>query len=86
MRIKFFGMLKDFAGVESVNVELPSPVSVGELLDILPKKISWFDEFLRMVKKADVNVIVLVNDRVVSNDYLVKDSDEITLLPPAAGG
>ncbi|MEM2020977.1 MAG: MoaD/ThiS family protein [Zestosphaera sp.] len=86
MRIKFFGIFRDLAGVETINVELPSPLSVSELLYILPKEISWFNEFLKTVEKVGVSIIVLVNDRVVSSDYLVKDDDEVTLLPPAAGG
>lgn len=86
MKIKFFGMLRDFAKTESVVIELGRPVKVEELLSFLLDRIEWFSEFLKKVEEASISLIVLVNDRVVGGEYLLKEDDEVTLLPPAAGG
>lgn len=86
MKIKFFGILRDFAKTESVVIELGRPVKVEELLSFLLDRIEWFSEFLKKVEEANISLIVLVNDRVAGGEYLLKEDDEVTLLPPAAGG
>ncbi len=86
MRVRFFGILRDFAGVESVDVVLGGSVKVKELLNLLSSKLSWFNEFLKNVEKANISIIILVNDRLVNEEYLLKEGDEVILLPPAAGG
>ncbi len=86
MKVRFFGILRDFAGVESVNVLLGGPVKVKELLNLLSSKLSWFNEFLKNVEKANISIIILVNDSLVNEEYLLNEEDEVTLLPPAAGG
>lgn len=86
MKIKFFGVLKDFSKIESVDVELKEPIRVKELLNFLADKLSWFNDFLTKTKEADIPIIVLVNDSIVSEDYVLKEGDVVTLLPPAAGG
>ncbi|MEO3994060.1 MAG: MoaD/ThiS family protein [Desulfurococcaceae archaeon TW002] len=86
MKIKFFGILKDFSKMESVDVELKEPVRVKELLNFLANKLSWFNDFLTKIKEANISIIVLVNDSIVSEEYLLREGDIVTLLPPAAGG
>lgn len=86
MRIKFFGMLKDFAKTESIDIELREPVKVKDLLSFLSVRLKWFSEFLKKVEEAGISLLILVNDRVVDEEYLLKEEDEVTLLPPAAGG
>ncbi len=86
MKVRFFGMLRDFAGVESVDILLGGPVKVKELLNLLSSKLSWFNEFLKNVEKANISIIILVNDSLVNEEYLLNEEDEVTLLPPAAGG
>lgn len=84
--MRFFGLLKDLAGVESINVGLREPVSAGNLLETLAKEVEWFSEFMRKVKESDVEVIILVNDRIATSNSIIRDCDEVVLLPPAAGG
>ncbi|MGC8974884.1 MAG: MoaD/ThiS family protein [Thermoprotei archaeon] len=86
MRIKFFGILRDFAETESADVELRESVKVKELLSFLSSRLKWFSEFLKKVEEANISLIILVNERIVSEEYLLKEEDEVTLLPPAAGG
>ncbi len=86
MKVRFFGILRDFAGVESVDILLGGPVKVKELLNLLSSKLSWFNEFLKNVEKANISIIILVNDSLVNEEYLLNEEDEVTLLPPAAGG
>lgn len=86
MKIKFFGILRDFAETESTDIELRESVKVKELLNFLSSRLKWFSEFLKRVEEANISIIILVNDRIVSEEYLLKEGDEVTLLPPAAGG
>ncbi|MCC6032477.1 MAG: MoaD family protein [Desulfurococcaceae archaeon] len=86
MKVRFFGILRDFAGVESVDVVLGGSVKVKELLNLLSSKLSWFNDFLKNVEKANISIIILVNDHLVNEEYLLNEGDEVTLLPPAAGG
>ncbi len=86
MKVRFFGILKDFSKIESVEVGLEEPIRVKELLNFLADKLNWFNDFLTRTEEADIPIIVLVNDSIVSEDYILKEEDVVTLLPPAAGG
>lgn len=86
MKVKFFGLLKDFAGVESVEVRLKEPVNANNLFETLSREVEWFGEFIKKVKQSDIDIIILVNDKIANSNSLIRDSDEVVLLPPAAGG
>lgn len=78
--------MKDFSKIESVEVKLEEPIRVKELLNFLADKLSWFSDFLTKTEEAEIPIIVLVNDSIVSEEYVLKEEDIVTLLPPAAGG
>ncbi len=86
LKLKLYGLLKDLAGKEYFEFTINTPTSVKELINDLASKDASFREFLEKTRKAEVNIIIVVNDSIVKEDFIVNDSDEVVLLPPAAGG
>ena len=78
LRILSFGRLRDLLSAES-RVELPSGATVGEL---------W-----RNLKAAHAelapyegSLAIAVNQQFAVHDTVLKDGDEVALLPPVSGG
>lgn len=83
MKIKYFAWLKDKVGYEEEEITLPSGITnVGQLLNWLASRGPQYEEafeFIEVIK-------VVVNQTYVLNDQSIKDSDEVILIPPIAGG
>ncbi|MFQ5736213.1 MAG: MoaD/ThiS family protein [Thermodesulfobacteriota bacterium] len=79
--VKFFAMLKKLAGVESREYELAGPMTLGELKETLKKDFPDLREILE-----GRSVFVSVNMEFASDKTVLKDGDEVGLLPPFSGG
>ncbi|PUA31788.1 MAG: hypothetical protein B7O98_08285 [Zestosphaera tikiterensis] len=86
LRLRLYGLLKDLAGREYFEFVVNAPTPIGKLINDLASKDVSFREFLEKVRKAEINVMFVVNDSIVGEDFLINDMDEVVLLPPAAGG
>ena len=77
VRVLPFGVLKDWLGVSATNVELPEDATVGELLDHLKAR-----------EPAQVlqGIAVSVNGEYARAAQVLRDGDEVGLLPPVSGG
>jgi molybdopterin converting factor subunit 1 len=77
VRVLYFGVLKDVVGRSSVMMEVAEGLSVGELV-----------EMHRGDAKAGVwdSVAVAVNQEYARGEDLLRDGDEVALLPPVSGG
>ena len=73
MKIKTIGWLKDKLGFEEKEFKLEKPVSLEDLLPIL-KSING------------QHIIVIVNDKPVAKNSLIKNNDEVVLMPMTSGG
>lgn len=84
MRVKLlvFGVLKDLLGGLTEEMELPDESTVGNLLRILQEKTSN----LRMQPDMWKSVAVAVNREYASASVVLRDGDEVALLPPVSGG
>lgn len=88
MRVEllYFGVLRDMVGVPGEPVELPDGATVGELLEILrgrtsnPSRGSAVDEGLWR------SLAVSVNREYSSLAEVLREGDEVALLPPVSGG
>ncbi|RLG51444.1 MAG: molybdopterin synthase sulfur carrier subunit [Thermoproteota archaeon] len=77
VKVKFFSVLRDAAGVKEALVELRDGAKVSELLEEL---------YFRWPKLRDErDVIVLVNGK-PSSSLELKEGDEVALIPPVSGG
>jgi molybdopterin converting factor subunit 1 len=79
VRILYFGVLKDIAGREREELDIPADSSVDTVLSLLKERIA---------SKAEVwgSIAVAVNQEYVRSTALLQDGDEVALLPPVSGG
>jgi molybdopterin converting factor subunit 1 len=84
MRVKVlcFGVLKDLLGVAKETVELPDGAAVGDLLRILQSRASNVNMEEQMWK----SVAVAVNRQYETAACVLREGDEVALLPPVSGG
>jgi len=92
MRVKvlYFGVLRDRFGASEEVVELSDAISAGELLSVLRGRTSKG----AMLNKAESDLderlwrslAVAVNREYSSADVVLRDGDEVALLPPVSGG
>jgi molybdopterin converting factor subunit 1 len=78
VRVLFFGMLKDFAGRSSEELELPDGAVVRDV-------VSHYAENMRM-RDVMSSVAVAVNRDYAGPETVLKAGDEVGLLPPVSGG
>jgi MoaD family protein len=84
MRVKLlcFGVLKDLLGVAPEEIEVAEGSSVADLLRILEQRTSNS----RMDAKMWQSLAVAVNREYSSAGTVLRDGDEVALLPPVSGG
>jgi molybdopterin synthase catalytic subunit/molybdopterin converting factor small subunit len=77
VRVLPFGVLKDWLGMPAAAVELPEGATVTELLDHLSEGRS---------NGALGGIAVSVNAEFAEPNRILRDGDEVGLLPPVSGG
>lgn len=84
MRVKVlvFGVLKDLLGVTTEELEISQGSTVGDLLRILQGRTSN----LTMEPRFWNSVAVAVNREYSSAATVLREGDEVALLPPVSGG
>ncbi len=78
VRVLPFGVLKDWLGATATTLELPEGASVGDLLDRVGE--------LSSAAPALRGIAVSVNAEYATANHLLRDGDEVGLLPPVSGG
>lgn len=81
VRVLFFGVLREQAGVPEQAIELPGGASVAELLRLLRSPASN-----RRMPALDQGLAVAVNREYAPATTELRDGDEVALLPPVSGG
>ncbi len=79
--VKYFANLRQMAGKDEDQFELNGETTLEQFSDILAQRIPQIGEMVRQKK-----IMVSINFDVVPLDALVRDGDEIALLPPFSGG
>lgn len=77
VRVLPFGVLKDWLGASAATVELPEGASVAELLD----RLSTFQPSPPLA-----GIAVSVNAEYATTRQVLREGDEVGLLPPVSGG
>jgi len=70
-------------GAAAATVELPEGASVADLLEYLPARLTAHSAGL---EKALRGIAVSVNAEFATASHLLRDGDEVGLLPPVSGG
>jgi len=81
IKIKLFAVLKKLAGKEEIQV------NVGEsmkLKDVLLQIKGEFPQVVDLVRER--KVMVSVNQEIADENTVIKNGDEVGILPPFAGG
>ncbi len=82
IKIKFkvllFGITRDLAGKSQLDIELEEGSNVSALLEKLG------DDFTQL---SDLkSLMIAVNNEYAKPDHILKENDEIALIPPVSGG
>ena len=78
VKVLFFGMLTEKAGIREADIEVGAEgIKLGDLVDNLKKD---------YLKQSTGPLILAVNEVQSDPDTIVKDGDEVALMPPFAGG
>lgn len=79
--VQYYASLRQIAGREEEQFDLSGETTLAKLADIIAATQPKIGEMLKEKKVA-----VSVNLDIVSLDTVVRDGDEIALLPPFSGG
>jgi molybdopterin synthase catalytic subunit len=77
--VLFFGVLKDVVGRSAETVDLPQGARVRELLSHYSREAPQFDAMVP-------SLAISVNQEYSGTDRVLRDGDEVGLLPPVSGG
>ena len=77
--IKLFAVYQEVLGVPDLVWELPEQTTVGEVCDRLIKQHPRLEQWRNLTRYG-------VNLNFVPMDTLLKDGDEVVLIPPVSGG
>jgi molybdopterin converting factor subunit 1 len=78
----YFGVLKERMGMAGETVELPEGAAVGDLLRILRGRTSN----KAVEERVWESLAVAVNREYAGAGVVLREGDEVALLPPVSGG
>lgn len=81
VKVRFFAIIKNLAGKEEAQLEVGSSIKLKDFVGMIEKEFPKVGEMLRTKR-----VLISVNQDIGNDDMLVKDGDEVAILPPFAGG
>jgi molybdopterin converting factor subunit 1 len=79
VKIKFFAILRERAGIGETAKDLREGSTVAELWGILQQ------DFPKLAVPG-IRLLYAVNQEYVTTDHVLKDSDEVVFVPPVSGG
>jgi sulfur-carrier protein len=79
--VKYFANLKQMAGKDEDQFTISEGTTLEQLSDLIKQAVPQLGDMVREKK-----VMISLNYDVVPLDTVVKDGDEIALLPPFSGG
>ena len=79
--VKYFANLKQMAGKDEDQFEINEGTTLEQLSDLIKKSVPQLGDMVREKK-----VMISVNYDVVPLDTMLKNGDEVALLPPFSGG
>ncbi len=80
VQVTFYGVLKQTTGVKAQTLDLPETTrAVGDVIALLVERHPALGPLLG-------SVAYVVGDDLVNSDHLLRDGDDLGLLPPVSGG
>lgn len=79
LKILYFAAIREKLGKKSEEITAREGETVGDLMKRLSEK-------YEIVAQMEKTLMVAVNKEYCDNSYLLKDGDEVALIPPVSGG
>jgi molybdopterin converting factor subunit 1 len=79
IQVKLFAILKDRGGMSELSLDVAGETTVERAIVQLAEKLPAIREYLP-------RVAVAVNREYVKRDHVLRDGDELALIPPVSGG
>jgi molybdopterin converting factor subunit 1 len=79
IKVKFFAILRERAGIDQITRELPDGSTVAELWQGLQRDYP-------KLNVAGIRLLYAVNQNYVAADHRLSDLDEVVFIPPVSGG
>ena len=79
IKVLFFATLRHRVGTKSIEIEVPTDITVQELKDQLANDYPNLKESMK-------NVLVSVNKEYAFDELVIPQNAEIALFPPVSGG
>ena len=79
VRIKFFAILRERAGLSEASKEIAEGSTVADLWKLLQSDYPKLDV-------RGIRLLYAVNQSYVSLDHKLSDNDEVVFVPPVSGG
>jgi molybdopterin converting factor small subunit len=79
VRVHFYSQLRDLAGGEQLDLNLPDKTTVNDLLEKIYQQTP-------ALRSRDKSILVGAGVEFVDRSYTIKPGDEISIMPPVQGG
>jgi molybdopterin converting factor small subunit len=79
LRVQFYAQLRDLAGAQVVDVDLPEDAAVSDLLQGVYARFP-------ALRSHDKTILVAAGLEFVDRNYKLKPGAEISIMPPVQGG
>jgi molybdopterin synthase sulfur carrier subunit len=79
VQLQFFSRLRDLVGVSEMELDVPDGTSAAGLLELLYSRTPALRDW-------DKSILIAAGVEFVGRDYVVQDSDKISIMPPVQGG
>ena len=79
IKVKFFASYKEAVGTDEMDLDVENGTDVSQLLEAVKTKHPAIGELIEPL-------IVSVNKEYAEFDKVLKEGDEVALLPPVSGG
>jgi molybdopterin converting factor small subunit len=79
VHVQFFSRLRDLAGVQEMEVDVPDSTTAADLLEILYSRTPALRDW-------DKSILVAAGVEFVGQDYILQPEDQVSIMPPVQGG
>ncbi|MCX5908932.1 MAG: MoaD/ThiS family protein [Deltaproteobacteria bacterium] len=88
MKVRFFKPFADLSGKEELELDVPKPIPVKELLRVIAERVPSFKPYVRLEgdEVLSFHVVLVRGDEILKLKDVIDDGDIIKVLPPISGG
>jgi molybdopterin converting factor small subunit len=79
LHVQFFSRLRELAEVSEMELEVPEGARISDLLELLYSRTPALRDW-------DKSILVAAGVEFVGRDYVPKQNEQISIMPPVQGG